>query len=123
MSVSFWARKGNTLLNEESNLEINMSNTNAMMILQTLSFQPDEYCGDVKNDELENFILRCDLALQAIREEPSLDPGRETTIEKGETGPTFVHCGVHPGYMQERISQLRDLASFAYKHQAELSWG
>ena len=121
MSISFYARKGNQLLNEDN--EINMSNRNAMIVLQTLSFDPTEYCGVVTNNELENFILRCDLALQLIKAEPSLDPGLETVIEKGETGPTFVHFGLPAGYLQERISQLRDLASFAWKHQAELSFG
>jgi len=121
MSVSFFARKGNQLLNKDN--DINLSNRNAMIVLQTLSFRPDEYCGGVKNDELENFILRCDLALQLIKAEPSLDPGMPTTTYSEPGKMTMIDFGLPAGYLQERITQLRDLACFAYKHGAELSWG
>jgi hypothetical protein len=91
--------------------DVNLSNTNARLLLEALGFTDDELYGEL-NGEL--FLGRILLA-EAVS---PVDAGRPTV----RTG-NFVECGRDEGYLQHRLAQLRTLAEWAHLHGATITWG
>lgn len=127
MSVTFAAvtRTFNPALNadvlasipEAEELEINMSNTNAHRVCETLGINLEEegWCGSLP---AQDFLGRVLLAL-AIQPADEGIPAHE--VPTG--GVRWVECGRSEGYLQERLGQLRELADWAVAHDAEIDFG
>lgn len=99
-------------------LSVNMSNSNAFRVCQTLGIDLEEegWCGSLP---AEDFLGRVLLAL-AI--EP-VDAGRPATVDAEPGRATFIDCGRPEGYAQERLGQLRELADWAVANGALISFG
>lgn len=81
---------------------INVSNTNAGAILRALEL-PVEYEGEV-----ELAVFKARLARAESEWAPG-DEGRPWSEDAGEGRATFIDCGRHPGYLNERFEQLRQM--------------
>jgi hypothetical protein len=121
MSVTFTVRKNSEWLFEE--FDVNMSNTNAIMVLMDLGQNPMTDDGTVGHvADLPAFIAMCDAVLGSIAGDPSLDPGRET-VEHGSPGRcTVIDCGTPAGYLQRQVTALRKLAILAQDAGGVLGW-
>ena len=99
-------------------LAVNMSNANAVRVCASLGLDLEEWgwCGSLP---AQDFLGRILLAL-AI--EP-VDAGVPSTVDAAPGRATFVDCGRAPGYTQERLGQLRELADWAVANNAEISFG
>lgn len=106
-------------------LEVNMSNSNAHRVCQALGIELDpDWCG---NSDAEVFLGRVLLALALspadegipAHEIPFGVPGRPAWTGQAR----FIECGHAPGYLQDRLAQLRELADWAVANQAVVMWG
>jgi hypothetical protein len=84
-------------------LSVNMANANAFRMLETLGYRNPDYCGELTPVDLLGRVLT------ALGLEP-LDEGRPWTEERSEGGATMIDCGRRPGYIQDRLRDLQDLA-------------
>lgn len=90
---------------------INLSNANAMALMSVLGVEPD-YCGIISSAELISRIDAVNSAsIGAAVVEPSIDrtPGHAT----------MICCGRSREYLEERLQQLRDLAT---QYPGDISW-
>ena len=69
------------------------------------------YCGGTAF-EPEDFRDRVVVALALA----DTDPGRPASTTSSPGGGTFVECGVPAGYLQDRLSELLEVADFAVAH-------
>lgn len=120
MSVTF-SLESNPAHLQDTPIELNLSNSNAAIVMQALGYEFD-YCGTIEPKDICPFIQRCDLALAAINQFPSLDSGREPEESTGEKGARWIDCGVPAGYLYERISQLRALAMIAWEYKTYITF-
>ena len=103
----------------DCDLSVNMSNTNAVRVLELLGFDSESGVPYVGTCDIEDFEGRVTLA-RALT--PS-DSGIPSTTTVYENGPTVVEYGRRPGYLQERLNQLSDLTKLAKTHSSPISWG
>jgi hypothetical protein len=108
---------GNTFARFDTDADpsVNMSNTNALHILDTLGFPEREYVGST---DAEDFLGRILLALAVAPH----DAGIPSHVVPGP-GATVINGGREDGYTQRRLEQLRTLAEFARLHRANVTWG
>ena len=110
-------------------LEINVSNHNARHLLGTLGFDTEELCGEATAE----VFLGAVMIAQGLNPADEGVPAHELTPAEvaadpvlgmlvGGSGATVIHGGRHPGYTDERLVQLRDLAEFALVHNATVVW-
>lgn len=102
---------------EAEHLEVNMSNSNAAVVCGSLGIDLNEegWCGSLAADD---FLGRVLLAL-AIQPSDEGIPAHE--LPTG--GVRWIECGRRPGYIQERLGQLHELAAWAVEHGAEVDFG
>lgn len=113
MSVTFYAA------GSPDDLDVNMSNSNAARVCESLGISLDpDWCGDMPADDFMGRVLMA-LALSPADEGmPSYEhvtgPGTARMIEGAR----------RPGYLQERLTQLHALASWAWANDrtALVSW-
>jgi hypothetical protein len=100
-------------------LEVNMSNSNAARVCSTLGIDLDEegWCGSMSADD---FLGRVLIAL-AIEPADEGVPSHELPREPGKV--LWIEAGRAPGYNQERLTQLRELADWAVANGAEIAFG
>lgn len=103
---------------EAEELEINMSSSNAAVVCGALGIDLAEegWCGSLP---AEDFLGRVLMAL-AIQPSDEGVPARDDTVP-GQV--RWIECGRRPGYIQERLAQLHELAQWAVAHQAEIDFG
>lgn len=111
---------------EAEHLEVNMSNTNAAVVCGALGIDLEEWgwCGGLP---AQDFLGRVLVALAIspadegipAHEIPFGVPGRPAWTGEAR----FVDCGRAPGYLQERLGQLHELAQWAVAHGAEIDFG
>lgn len=90
-------------------VEVNMSQTNAAAVIERLGVTFD-YCGTIDPDELIGRALTGNV-------------GRDDTgVNHTHTG-NMIDCGVRPGYYNDRLGQLADLATYAKDNGFQISWG
>jgi hypothetical protein len=121
MSVTFSIRRNGQWLYDEH--EVNLCNANAIMVLMDLGQNPmtdDGLVGQV--EDLFAFIAMCDAVLGSIAADPSLDPGRATVEHRSEGRATMIECGTPAGYLQDRVTSLRNLAVLARDAGGVLGW-
>ena len=123
MSITFSMRKDGEFLEPD----INMGERNAWAVMRALGYIPeDNFAEELTTPaQINEFIAKCDSVLASIRQFSGLDSGREAE-ESGGIGTGHVHFidfGMRPGYIMEKVSQLRDLALLALEQKAALGWG
>lgn len=99
-----------------SELDVNMSNSNAATIAATLGIDLDAggWAGEMEARDFQGRIL---LAL-------AIEPSDEGVPAHELPGPgaRWIECGRRPGYVQERLGQLHELAQWAVDHGALIWW-
>lgn len=94
---------------------INMSNDNAVGVLALLGIDTsDELAGDLSADD---FLGRVLLA-QAVK---PADPGVPATVVS-DGGMMALACGRRPGYQDERLAQLREIADWCRANDRAVCW-
>ena len=81
---------------------INMSNANAMAVMAVLGMET-EYCGFIESAEL---IRRIDDVNPAAITRGVVEP----SVDQTPGHATMISCGRSRGYIEERLTQLRQLA-------------
>ena len=121
MSITFSMRKDGKFLEPD----INMGERNAWAVMRTLGYTPEENFAEelVTPEQINEFIVKCDSVLASIQQFSGLDPGRQPEEGLGAKGARFVDFGMRPGYIMERVTQLRELAFRALNEKAALGWG
>jgi hypothetical protein len=112
MSVSFYLgnlKDGATMIDFVKDLDIDLSNSNARMVLNALGLpNTDDLCGHMDRVQFANL---CASWLQQHIGKQS--PKIETSVARGTFGATFIDCGVPEGYINQRIRQLSEAARTA----------
>lgn len=98
---------------EEEPPYVNVSNANAIRLLEVLGLPCTfDMLGD--SEPADDFLGR---VLMALAVNPA-DPGLPA-IEEGNV----IDCGRRPGYLEDRLGQLRDVAAWAAAHRKVVMWG
>src|SRR5690606_18392889 len=96
----------------------NVSNVNARLLLDALGFgghdEPVDLCGQSTPDD---FLGRVLLA-EAVS---PVDEGVPAHALPGP-GASVVDCDRHPGYLGERLAQLRAVADWCGRHRRTVRW-
>jgi hypothetical protein len=112
MSVSFYLgnlKDGATTIDFVKDLDIDMSNGKARMVLNALGLpDTDDLCGHIDRVQFANL---CASWLQQHIGKQS--PQIEHSVTRGAFGATFIDCGVPQGYINQRIRQLSEAARSA----------
>ena len=112
MSVSFYLgnlKDGVTTIDFVKDLDIDMSNGKARMVLNALGItDTDDLCGEM--DRVQ-FASLCASWLQQHIGRQSAEI--EESVTRGAFGATFIDCGVPEGYINQRIRQLSEAARTA----------
>lgn len=109
-------------------LEVNMSNVNAVRVAETLGFRLDpdhdgDLFGAMDATEFMGHVLvglalaPADEGMPAHELAPG-DPGRPAWAGDAR----WIEGGRHAGYMQDRLEQLRGLAQWAVDNNAKVVW-
>jgi hypothetical protein len=112
MSVTFTA-------DGAEDLDVNMSNSNAAMVVESLGFTlggDGDWAGEM---DAEVFLGRVLLALAispADEGMPSYEHDRIPGMAR------MIEGARRPGYLQERLEQLRELAIWARDHSTAIWW-
>lgn len=138
MSVTFVAGKSMfyapisadvLFVSSPEDMEVNMSNTNAHRVCQALGIDLDpDWCGDMAAEDFLGRVLMALAISPADEGMPShvLQPGDDAGALLGtvrEDGPTIIAGARRPGYLQERLTELHDLALWAVANEAVVMWG
>ena len=110
-------------------LEVNMSNSNAATVAATLGIDLDAegWCGSVPAEDFLGRVLvalavsPADEGMPSFQLAPGDSAGVFGTVREG--GPVFIQGARRPGYLQERLAQLHELALWAVEHGAEVTFG
>jgi len=102
-----------TMVDALDALSVNVSNSNAFALLDRLGIDAD-YCGSMA---AEDFLGRAMVANVG-----RCDEGFAPTTERGQGGATMIDCGVRPGYFDDRMSSLAELASTAAARGFLVAW-
>ena len=112
MSVSFYLgnlKDGATTFDFVKNLDIDMSNGKARMVLNALGLpDTDDLCGHMDRVQFANLCaswLQQHIGKQSAK--------LEVSVTRGSLGATFIDCGVPEGYINQRIRQLSEVARAA----------
>jgi hypothetical protein len=112
MSVSFYLgnlKDGVTTIDFVKDLDIDMSNGKARMVLNALGIpDTDDLCGQIDRVQFANLYaswLQQHIGRQSAKIEES--------VTRGALGATFIDCGVPGGYINQRIRQLSEAARAA----------
>ena len=112
MSVLFYLgnlKDGVTTIDFVKDLDIDMSNGRARMVLDALGIpDTDDLCGQMDRVQFANL---CASWLQQHIGRPSAKI--EESVTRGALGATFIDCGVAEGYVNQRIRQLSEAARAA----------
>lgn len=99
--------------------QLQISNTNGLRLLESLGLStPEEpqYFGTVSSDD---FLGR---TLIALALEPA-DEGIPLVDSITSGGARLIECGRPVGYLQQKLESLRDVITFAQKHNSNITWG
>lgn len=129
MSVTFFLVNTATdaIVEGVEELEVNVSNSNAMHLLRTLGFNTEELSGEATGE----IFLGAVMLAQGIAPADEGVPMHELTEAEKRAMPlgalfgnaTVIECGRHPGYTDERLVQLRSLAEVANQRDLMVVWG
>lgn len=97
---------------------INVSNINAVSVLELLGFAHDGEVDLVGSCDAEEFEGR---VLTALALAPA-DAGAPAYEAAGAGGATIVECGRRPGYHQDVLGRIYEIAAWARAWQRHLVW-
>jgi hypothetical protein len=103
-----------SVMTEDSGIEINLCNSNALEVLSLLSL-PSDYSGKISARELE---VLCKRALIRLRNSSFLDKMIPTIIKDN-----FISNGRPEGYLQNTIIKLLEMAQQRTTEYDEIYWG
>lgn len=93
-------------------LLVNVSNSNAAFLLQALGLPTsDELCGETTGEDFLGRVLLATGPNPADEGVPALN-----------LDPRVIDMGRRPGYLQERLEQLADVAQAARTRGGEVVW-
>ncbi len=95
--------------------EVNVSNTNARMILSIAGLDEEELFGSMEADEFLGYIM---VSLAQERDHSPVAP-----LTYAGQGPTIIDCGLPAGYTEQRLGELADLAIQAKNKGRRIVWG
>lgn len=127
MSVTFYAiQLDHKHLVDDNELDVNMSNVNAKTLLSTLGLGEDNLDRDpfsceelVGTSDAESFLGRV-LMAEAVSPEDEGIPVNQLPSEEGKA--RVFDGGRMPGYIQMRLSELRELAQWCNEHGFDVAW-
>lgn len=107
----------NEIMDVSDEFDVNLANTNAIMMLEVLGIDVDDYDlgGSMPGDEFLGHVLT---ALAVDRD----DSGISDVVEGGDGRATVVHCGLPAGYWSDRLNALHDLAQEASRLGRDVVW-
>jgi hypothetical protein len=112
MSVSFYLgnlKDGVTTIDFVKDLDIDMSNGKARMVLNALGIpDTDDLCGQMDRVQFANLCASW-LQQHIGRQSAKIDE----SITRSALGATFIDCGVPEGYVNRRIRELSEAARAA----------
>jgi hypothetical protein len=121
MSVSFYLgnlEDGATTIDFVEDLDINMSNGKARLVLNALGIpDTDDLCGHMDRVQFANLCaswLQQHIGKQSAK--------IETSVTRGTFGATFIDCSVPEDYINQRIRQLSEIAR-ASRNGNVIYWG
>lgn len=94
--------------------DINVSNTNAQMILERLGVEFD-YCGEIQASDLLGRAMTANVGRD--------DSGIAATEDRAEGRATIIECGLPAGYFDDRMEGLTNLALAALASGLMVVWG
>ena len=94
---------------------VQLSNNNASYLLEALGITNQELYGQLPADDMLGRIL---LAIAVAPEDPGI-PAHNLP----SSGAVLINCGRPEKYLQNKLTQLRDLVDFAKIHNSNISWG
>lgn len=103
-------------LSWDSDLILNVANGNAVKILQVLGlYDPEADCieGSISPRDLKDRVLLARLAD---------DTGEPDAVENRGGGPTVVYCGLRPGYYEDRLNALDEIADYCIRYDLKVVW-
>lgn len=116
MSVTFAAIDATTFEFAADIEDINMNNANAAFVLESLGFAEDVAAGDLCGTvPAQDFLGRVLAAL-------ALSPGDEGVPAHTVGSDRFIDCGRRPGYLQDRLAGLHELALAAQFRDLSVTW-
>jgi len=92
---------------------VNVSNTNASAILERLGVEFD-YCGSIDAADMLGRALVGNIGRD--------DSGVDSTEDARLGCATMIDCGLRPGYFDDRLGQIADLADYAARHGHLILW-
>ena len=121
MSVTFYVVKNGQIIENlverecgpENELELNVSNSNARMLLDLLGVKVGDEGLTGEIAELAKFEATCMDNLQILRAAPFLDAGRRDRVYRCANSATVIDLALRDGYLTDRVAKLRELAQFA----------
>lgn len=97
----------------DCSLEVNVSNTNAALILERLGVEFD-YCGSLSADEAYSRAMLANVGRD--------DSGQAASVSKAEGGATWVDCGLEAGYFDRQMSRIATLAEAGMAQSRKVVW-
>lgn len=98
--------------------ELNLSNTNAVMVLDILGIETDFEHGIVGSMKAEDFLGHVMVAMAQERDNAAVP----ATVDAQQGRATFVDCGLPEGYVAERLVILADMATEAMRIGRDITW-
>jgi hypothetical protein len=106
---------------------LNVANGNAILLLEALGLLGEvrdtpfgpvamDACGSLPADQFLGRVLAAEVMSVG-------DPGMPRETFKVEAGPTIVGWGRRVGYVDEKLTVLREIALWAQAHNVEVVWG
>lgn len=132
MSVSFTAPDMPKAEDGMGEYEVNMSNSNAVRVAESLGFRLDpdgdgDLYGQMDATEFLGHVLMAlalapaDEGMPAFELSPGDSAGIFGVVREG--GPRFIQGARRPGYLQDRLRELHALAEWAVANSQPVQWG
>ena len=107
------------VLDVSSDFDVNLSQTNAAMIIKRLGLDRDEHDDLVGCLPAEDLLGRVLTALALVGD----DAGVPATTSVGARGAISIDCGLAPGYLTSTLTRLHALVVEAARLGRHITWG
>lgn len=111
MSITFWTTHDN-------DTTLNVSNRNAVRLLALLGYDRETCEDNCGSDDAEAFLGRVLVALSLVDVSTADRVGTP-----GHWEGRIYEGGHYPGYFQDRLEELEEVAQAARRRGTEVTWG